>query len=93
MILAGSYTSLTGLEAPFFTRNGPFFSTLMVTLGFLIRQHEWKVSSAKALGLIALGMCIHFAEVVWLSKFDTAFTSMISCLVLRYGEWARLCGF
>ncbi|MCY9828540.1 acyltransferase [Vibrio chagasii] len=72
-VLAGSYTSLTGLEAPFFTRNGPFFSTLMVTLGFLIRQHQWKESSAKALGLIALGMGIHFAEAAWLSKFDIAF--------------------
>ncbi|ARP40927.1 acyltransferase [Vibrio syngnathi] len=72
-VLAGSYATLTGLEAPFFTRNGPFFGTLMVTLGFLIRQNQWKVSSTKALGLLALGMLIHFAEAAWLTRFDIAF--------------------
>lgn len=72
-VLAGSYASLTDLSAPFFTRNGPFFSTLMVTLGFLIRQHQWKISSAKALGLLALGMLIHFAEAAWLTTFDVGF--------------------
>ncbi|OBT05788.1 fucose 4-O-acetylase [Vibrio cyclitrophicus] len=72
-VLAGSYTSLTDLSAPFFTRNGPFFSTLMVTLGFLIRQHQWKVSSTKALGFLAIGMFIHFAEAAWLTNFDVGF--------------------
>ncbi|WP_122056001.1 acyltransferase [Vibrio sp. Evd11] len=72
-VLAGSYATLTGLEAPFFTRNGPFFGTLMVTLGFLIRQNQWKVSSTKALGLLALGMLIHFAEAAWLTTFDVGF--------------------
>ncbi|MEZ9564094.1 acyltransferase [Vibrio artabrorum] len=74
-VLAGSYTSLTDLSAPFFTRNGPFFSTLMVSLGFIIRQHQWKISSAKALGLFALGMVIHFAEAAWLTQFDIAFNT------------------
>lgn len=72
-VLAGSYATLTGLEAPFFTRNGPFFGTLMVTLGFVIRQNQWKVSSTKALGLLALGMLIHFAEAAWLTTFDVGF--------------------
>ncbi|MEZ9336684.1 acyltransferase [Vibrio splendidus] len=72
-ILAGSYTTLTGLEAPFFTRNGPFFGTLLVTAGFLIRQHQWQLSSAKALGLLAVGMIIHFSEAAWLTQFDIAF--------------------
>ncbi len=72
-VLAGSYTSLTDLSAPFFTRNGQFFSTLMVTLGFLIRQHQWKVSSTKALGFLAIGMFIHFAEAAWLTNFDVGF--------------------
>ncbi|MFA0095411.1 acyltransferase [Vibrio splendidus] len=72
-VLAGSYATLTGLEAPFFTRNGPFFGTFMVTLGFLIRQNQWKVSSTKALGLLALGMLIHFAEAAWLTTFDIGF--------------------
>ncbi|MFB9141789.1 acyltransferase [Vibrio artabrorum] len=74
-VLAGSYTSLTDLSAPFFTRNGPFFSTLMVSLGFIIRQHQCKISSAKALGLFALGMVIHFAEAAWLTQFDIAFNT------------------
>ncbi|MFS1931928.1 acyltransferase [Vibrio splendidus] len=72
-VLAGSYTSLTDLSAPFFTRNGPFFGTLLVTAGFLIRQHQWQLSSAKALGLLAVGMIIHFAEAAWLTQFDIAF--------------------
>lgn len=72
-VLAGSYATLTGLEAPFFTRNGPFFGTLMVSLGFLIRQNQWKVSSTKALVLLALGMLIHFAEAAWLTTFDVGF--------------------
>lgn len=72
-VLAGSYATLTGLEAPFFTRNGPFFGTLMVTLGFVIRQNQWKVSSTKALGLLALGMLIHFTEAAWLTTFDVGF--------------------
>lgn len=72
-VLAGSYATLSGLEAPFFTRNGPFFGTLMVTLGFLIRQNQWKVSSTKALVLLALGMLIHFAEAAWLTTFDVGF--------------------
>ncbi|MBE8565762.1 MULTISPECIES: acyltransferase [Vibrio] len=74
-VLAGSYATLTGLEAPFFTRNGPFFGTLMVTLGFLIRQNQWKVSSTKALVLLALGMLIHFAETAWLTTFDVGFNT------------------
>ncbi|MBB1463519.1 fucose 4-O-acetylase [Vibrio splendidus] len=74
-VLAGSYATLTGLEAPFFTRNGPFFGTLMVTLGFLIRQNQWKVSSTKALVLLALGMLIHFAEAAWLTTFDVGFNT------------------
>ncbi|PTP91519.1 acyltransferase [Vibrio splendidus] len=72
-VLAGSYATLTGLDAPFFTRNGPFFGTLMVTLGFLIRQNQWKVSSTKALVLLALGMLIHFSEAAWLTTFDVGF--------------------
>ena len=72
-VLAGSYATLTGLEAPFFTRNGPFFGTLLVTAGFLIRQHEWQLSSAKALCLLTVGMIIHFSEAAWLTQFDIAF--------------------
>ncbi|WP_299689167.1 acyltransferase family protein [uncultured Vibrio sp.] len=72
-VLAGSYATLTGLDAPFFTRNGPFFSTLLVTVGFVIRQNQRQLSSAKALGLLALGMVVHFTEAAWLTQFDVAF--------------------
>lgn len=72
-VLAGSYANLTELESPFFTRNGPFFSTLMVAVGFLIRHNQWQLSAAKALKLMLLGMAIHFAEAYWLTNHEMAF--------------------
>ncbi|MGF1754808.1 acyltransferase family protein [Vibrio makurazakiensis] len=71
--LAGSYANITDLQAPFFTRNGPFFSTLMVVIGFLIRQNQWQLSSRKALNLLLVGMAIHFAEAYWLTNHEMAF--------------------
>ena len=65
-VLAGSYQNITELNAPFFTRNGPFFSTLMVALGFYIRRANLRLSSIHALGLILLGMFCHFAEAYWM---------------------------
>ncbi|MCC4854137.1 fucose 4-O-acetylase, partial [Vibrio lentus] len=32
-----------------------------------------KVSSTKALGFLAIGMFIHFAEAAWLTNFDVGF--------------------
>jgi len=72
-VLAGSYINLTELEPPFFTRNGPFFSTLMVALGFMVRQNQWLISSKRALIILAIGMVLHFGEAFWLKDYDMAF--------------------
>lgn len=72
-VLAGSYAPLTELEALIFTRNGPFFSTLLVAIGFMIRQNNWRLTSMQSLALAALGMVIHFGEAAWLMQFDIAF--------------------
>lgn len=72
-VLAGSYAPLTELEAPIFTRNGPFFSTLLVAVGFMIRQNSWQLTSMQSIAMAALGMTIHFGEAAWLMGYDVAF--------------------
>ncbi|UJF18053.1 acyltransferase family protein [Vibrio sp. SS-MA-C1-2] len=72
-VLAGSYQPLTELSSPFFTRNGPFFSTLMVTLGFIIRKHNIKISFSKGLVIMLVGMGLHFYEALSLVQDNIAF--------------------
>lgn len=72
-VLAGSYAPLTELEAPIFTRNGPFFSTLLVAVGFMIRENNWRLSSNQSLVMAGLGITIHFGEAAWLMGYDVAF--------------------
>lgn len=74
-VLAGSYQELTQLWTPFFTRNGPFFSLLMVTLGYWVRKNQFSLSLNKALVLSALGLAVHFFEAYWLMGFDIAFNT------------------
>ncbi len=73
-VLAGSYQELTGLWSPFYTRNGPFFSTLMIFLGYEIRRNRWSLSFRKAMTLLWVGMAAHFAEAAWLSGHDVVFS-------------------
>lgn len=73
--LAGSYQPISGLEAPFFTRNGPFFSTLLVALGFEARARQWSLTSSKALILLILGMAIHFGEAYYLTAYNQPFNA------------------
>lgn len=61
-VLAGSYSSLTELNAPIFTRNGPFFSTLLFAIGIAIREKSWAINSTQALFIAAIGMLVHFSE-------------------------------
>lgn len=75
-VLAGAYQGLTEIPSPFFTRNGPFYSTLMFGLGFMIRQHDFKLSSGKALGVAALGMAMHFGEGFYLHSQAQAMNSI-----------------
>lgn len=61
-LIAGSYEPIFGVESPLFTRNGPFFSTLIVALGFEIRRHKLTISQPIALSLLLGGMLLHLAE-------------------------------
>lgn len=72
-VLAGSYSEITGWEAPFFTRNGPFFSLLLVSIGVAIRQNAWSVTRCTAWGLMLLGLFGHMAEASWLYHHGIAF--------------------
>ncbi|UYI48880.1 acyltransferase family protein [Vibrio natriegens] len=74
-VLAGSYSTLTELPAPFFTRNGPFFSTLLVALGYLAREKQWQWSSRVALLLMMIGLGLHFAEANRLMQHDVVFNT------------------
>ncbi|PFG58620.1 surface polysaccharide O-acyltransferase-like enzyme [Vibrio sp. ES.051] len=74
-VFAGSYSTLTDLPAPFFTRNGPFFSTLLVAFGYLARDNQWQWSRNNTIRLILLGMALHFGEAYWLMQHDVAFNS------------------
>lgn len=68
-VLAGSYQQVTGLEAPIFTRNCPFFSTVLVASGYLIRRRQIQLSFAMASLLAMLGMAGHFAEAALLKNY------------------------
>jgi surface polysaccharide O-acyltransferase-like enzyme len=74
-VFAGSYVTLTELPTPFFTRNGPFFSTLLVVLGYLARQHQWQWSRNNTIRLILIGMALHFGEAYYLMNYEIAFNS------------------
>ncbi|MDE1328932.1 acyltransferase [Vibrio aestuarianus] len=74
-VLAGSYQAVTELSAPFFTRNGPFFSTLLVSIGFMIRQHTYQLSAAKACVMLSLGLLMHLAEAYALHPHDQLFNA------------------
>lgn len=70
-LLGGSYsvTSL-GFQAPFNTRDGPFFSTILVAVGYwLSLRQEIRVSLRFALWVAGAGMALHFAEVFGLWRF------------------------
>ncbi len=74
-VLAGSYQNITELWTPFFTRNGPFFSTLMFAIGFIIRQNSIQVSATKAAVLALAGMAVHFIEAYMLMDYKQAFNT------------------
>lgn len=73
-VLAGSYSDVTGLSAPFFTRNGPFFSTLMVVIGFEIRRKSFQMSAKNGLILMFIGMIGHLSEAYLLSTQGVKFS-------------------
>ncbi len=72
-LAGGSYQTLTEVWTPFFTRNGPFFSTLMVVIGFEIRQRKITLTTSQAVLLLITGLTIHFSEAYWLTHHNIAF--------------------
>ena len=74
-VLAGSYVNITELPSPFFTRNGPFFSTLLVVIGFSARKNNWSLSSRQAVLMALIGMIIHFSEAYALTFVNSPFNT------------------
>ncbi|WP_165313312.1 acyltransferase [Vibrio ziniensis] len=74
-VLAGGYSAVSELEAPFFTRNGPFFSTLMVVIGYVVRERSISCSAKTASLLALLGMTVHFAEAYGLHQYGQVFSN------------------
>jgi surface polysaccharide O-acyltransferase-like enzyme len=68
-LLGGSYaTSPLGLDLHFNTRNGPFFGTLMVAIGWYIARRRPAPSLRTAAGLAAIGVALSVAEIAVLWK-------------------------
>ncbi len=74
-LAAGSYQPIFGLEAPIFTRNGPFFSCLLVAIGFEIRRVNWRCEFNIAMLMAVLGMAMHFTEARYLLHYDMPFNT------------------
>ncbi len=72
-LMAGSYQPIFDASAPIFTRNGPFVSTLMLTLGFLIRQKNWHISRSSSALLMIFGLLGHLFEAQYLTTYGTQF--------------------
>lgn len=74
-VLAGSYAPLTEISSLFMTRNGPFFSLLMVTIGFEIKRKQISLTPTLAIILLVIGMLGHFIEAYWLFSQQVPFSS------------------
>ncbi|MGF1725016.1 acyltransferase [Photobacterium nomapromontoriensis] len=72
-LMAGSYAPIYDLPAPIFTRNGPFLSTLMLSIGFIIHQNKLRVSSPIAASIAVIGMMLHLGEAFFLTRYDLPF--------------------
>jgi surface polysaccharide O-acyltransferase-like enzyme len=68
-LVGGAYSTLTGLDLGTFSRNGPFFSTLFVVLGYRLGSIDFAPSVRQALALIGLGVVVQTAELIYLTQF------------------------
>jgi surface polysaccharide O-acyltransferase-like enzyme len=69
-LIAGSYSATPfGIDISFNTRNGPFFSTLLVAFGWYLSSEKYKVKPVYALGLLTIGIIIYTLEAFALWKF------------------------
>ncbi|KPA51057.1 acyltransferase [Photobacterium lucens] len=66
---AGSYVPLTDMQAPIFTRNGPFFSTLLVALGYEIHRRKLCLASKQSLLIAITGFVLFLLEANYLYFF------------------------
>jgi surface polysaccharide O-acyltransferase-like enzyme len=73
-LLGGSYQVMSGHEAPVFTRNGPFFSLLLVSLGCEIRRLNIKLNSRDAIKVMLVGLMVHFFEASVLHQLGYEFS-------------------
>ncbi|KKD60568.1 fucose 4-O-acetylase [Grimontia sp. AD028] len=90
---AGSYQPIMEGEAPIFTRNGPFFSLLMVTAGFEMRRRNISFSNKAAWTMTIGGMALCLAEGVNLSRYDVWMANhdfLIGTPVMALGLFALL---
>ncbi|USD67007.1 acyltransferase family protein [Vibrio sp. SCSIO 43136] len=72
-VLAGSYHTFTGLESFIFTRNGPFFSTLLFAIGFTIRQESIQATRKQATILTIVGCAMHLSEAFIVHQYGYTF--------------------
>jgi len=62
-----------GFEAPFDTRNGPFFSTIFFACGYVLSGYEPKTDWLKyGFAIFVAGFIMHFSEMFLLWKFFNA---------------------
>ncbi|MGF1760869.1 acyltransferase family protein [Photobacterium sagamiensis] len=74
-LMAGSYQPVFGVEPAIMTRNGPFFSTLIVALGFEIRRNDLRIPLPAAVTLLFSGMILHLTEAYLLIAKGSQFIS------------------
>ena len=69
-LIAGSYSATPlGIDISFNTRNGPFFSTLLVAFGWYLASENFKMKPVYSLGLLTLGIFMHALEAYILWKY------------------------
>ncbi|MEW5803693.1 MAG: acyltransferase [bacterium] len=92
-LLGGAY-SLTplGFQFPFNTRNGPFFSTIFVAIGWWLSQNEFFVKASTACIISSVGFLLHTTEALLLYKFYNVTPLFHDCLIgtLLYGTGVML---
>ncbi|MGF1768824.1 acyltransferase family protein [Enterovibrio makurazakiensis] len=98
---AGSYQIILEGNAPIFTRNGPFFSLLMVVAGFELRRRSIMLSSNISLAMFIGGLSMCLAEGAFLSQYDIWMATHdfllgtpimaigIFCLLLNNPRWGN----
>ena len=69
-LMAGSYVQITDVNSPIFTRNGPFFSTFMIMLGFEVRRRHISIELKYAIIMMVVGFGLFIGEANYLSLHE-----------------------